>query len=102
MLGPGRGGFGAGYKFGLPPPSDHRPYFFDFVRWRALPELLAVGRRGDAALVDWGHLVQLAGAVLAVPLSLPLGLLPLRLGLPRPGGRGGAGAALFFVLVGAG
>ena len=102
LLGPGRAAFVAGYKFDLRPATDDRPYFFDFVRWRALPELLAVGRRGDAALVDWGHLVQLAGLALAVPLSLLLVLLPLRLGLPRPGGRGGPGAALFFVLVGAG
>jgi spermidine synthase len=102
LLGPGRAAFVAGYKFELRPATDDRPYFFDFVRWRALPELLAVGRRGDAALVDWGHLVQLAGLALAVPLSLLLVLLPLRLGLPRPGGRGGTEAVLFFVLVGAG
>jgi spermidine synthase len=77
LLGPGRAAFIANYKFDIRPPSDDRPYFFDFFKWRALPELLALGRRGAMPLIEWGYLILLATLAQAAVVSVVLILLPL-------------------------
>ncbi len=77
LAGPGREAFLEGYKFDLRPARDDRPYFFDFFRWRALPELLELRTAGGAALVDWGYLILFATLLQAALLSLVLILLPL-------------------------
>jgi spermidine synthase len=92
--------FLAQYKFDLAPATDDRPYFFDFFRWRALPELWTVAGQSGGALLDWGYLILAATLVQAALLSAVLVLLPLRLGLKaRPhGGRGRI--ALYFGAIG--
>jgi hypothetical protein len=77
LLGPGRAGFIADYKFDLRPAVDDRPYFFDFFKWRALPELLALSRQGAMPLIEWGYLILLATLVQAALVSVVLILLPL-------------------------
>ncbi len=69
--------FLAAYKFDLAPATDARPFFHDFFRWRALPELWRLREHGGAALLDSGYLVVVAGLVQAVPLALVLIVLPL-------------------------
>jgi spermidine synthase len=71
------------YKFDLTPATDDRPYFFDFFKWRALPELWAVSAQSGGALLDWGYLILSATLAQAALLSLVLVLLPLWLGLER-------------------
>jgi len=78
LAGPDRAAFMARYKFDLAPATDDRPYFFDFFRWRSLPEFLALRRQGGAALLEWGYLILVATLVQAAALSLVLILLPLR------------------------
>lgn len=78
LLGPGRESFIARYKFDIAPATDDRPYFHDFFKWATLPELLALGPAGSAALLDLGELIVAAALVQAVALSLLLVLLPLR------------------------
>jgi SAM-dependent methyltransferase len=78
LLGPGRESFIAGYKFDVAPATDDRPYFHDFFKWATLPELLALGPAGGAALLELGELIVAATLVQAVALSLLLVLLPLR------------------------
>ena len=51
LLGPERDVFIKRYKFDLRPATDDRPYFGDFFRWRALPEILAL--RARAGPVFW-------------------------------------------------
>ena len=68
------------YKFDIAPATDDKPYFFDFFRWATLPELLALGPAGGAALLELGELIVLATLVQAMVLSLLLVLLPLRAG----------------------
>src|SRR5258708_33397680 len=77
LLRPDRQTFLESYKFDLFPATDDRPYFFDFFRWRALPELLERRSLGGAALLDWGYLVLVATLVQALMLSLVLILAPL-------------------------
>jgi spermidine synthase len=75
--------FLAQYKFDLTPATDDRPYFFDFFKWRALPELWAVSAQSGGALLDWGYLILAATLAQAALLSLVLVLLPLWLGLEK-------------------
>jgi spermidine synthase len=78
LLGPASQSFVAQYKFDISPSTDDRPYFFDFFKWQALPELLERRTLGGAALLDWGYLILLSTLVQAVVLSLVLILAPLR------------------------
>src|SRR6266571_8187209 len=77
LLGPQRKEFLRAYKFDVAPTSDDRPYFFDFFKWRALPELLERRAIGGVALLDWGYLLLAATLVQAAALALVLILAPL-------------------------
>ena len=79
--------FSKNYKFAVAPATDDRPYFFDFFKWRFLPELLALGPQGAAALLDMGYLILAATLVQAAALSAVLILAPLALRRGRLGGR---------------
>ena len=103
LLGPDRADFISRYKFDLTPATDDRPYFFNFFRWRALPELLALRTQGAAPLIEWGTLIVFAtlvqAAVLgAVLIVAPLGALPRG----RTPGRPRLRIALYFLCLGLG
>ena len=87
LLGPDPQAFLKNYKFAVAPATDDRPYFFDFFKWRFLPELLALGPQGAAALLDMGYLILAATLVQAAALSAVLILAPLALSRGRLGGR---------------
>jgi spermidine synthase len=69
------------YKFDISPATDQRPYFFDFFRWRALPEVLDLRLRGGAGLLEWGYLLLVATLLQALAAGALLILLPLTLTL---------------------
>ena len=77
LLGPQRERFLDNYKFNISPATDDRPYFFNFFKWRHLPELLSLRDRGGAGLLELGYLVLIAALIQALPLSLVLIVLPL-------------------------
>jgi len=77
LLGGGAGDFTDRYKFHIAPATDDRPYFFHFFKWRVLPEILALRKRGGASMVEWGYLVLLATLAQAVFLGSLFILLPL-------------------------
>ena len=79
LLGPGRDAFVERYKFDLAPPTDDRPFFFHFFKWRTLPELLALKERGGLPLLEWGYPVLIATLVQAAAAGMLLVLLPLLL-----------------------
>ncbi len=60
LSGPHRQEFLDQYKFSLAPATDERPYFFDFFKWQALPELWSVALTSGAGLLDWGYLILIA------------------------------------------
>ncbi|MCP4381657.1 MAG: SAM-dependent methyltransferase [Hyphomicrobiales bacterium] len=74
------------YKFSIVPATDDRPYFYDFFKWRFLPELLNLRTQGAAAMLDMGYLILFATLVQAVILSLLLILAPLAIRRRRFGG----------------
>ena len=79
LAGPGRDDFLDRYKFDIRPTTDDRPYFFDFFRWRSLPEFLELRTQSGAALIEWGYPILFATLVQAALLSVILILLPLQL-----------------------
>ena len=88
LASPRAGDYLRDYKFAIAPASDDRPYFGNFFRWRALPELWRLREQGSAVLLDSGTLLLLATLLQALPLALLLVLLPL-LALPRAGAGAG-------------
>ena len=93
-------GFVARYKFDLTPATDDRPYFFDFFKWAALPELWMVSAQSGGALLDWGYLILTATLVQAALLSLVLVLLPLWLGTKDGCSAGRGRIAVYFGAIG--
>ena len=86
LLGPDPRAFLESYKFAVAPATDDRPYFYDFFKWRFLPELLGLGPQGAAALLDMGYLILAATLIQAAALSAALILAPLALRRRRLGG----------------
>ncbi|MGB5621252.1 MAG: SAM-dependent methyltransferase [Gammaproteobacteria bacterium] len=72
-----------GYKFDLTPTADRRPFFHNFLRWRTLPEVLPLLRRGGMPLLESGYVLLLAALAQAIVLGLVLIVLPLAAGAPR-------------------
>src|SRR6266540_4655404 len=103
FLGPTREDFLRDYTFDVRPTTDDRPYFFDFFKWRALPELLQRRALGGAALLDWGYLVLAVTLVQVTALALVLILAPLLwLGRnrPEPAALATWRVALYFLAIG--
>jgi SAM-dependent methyltransferase len=84
LLGPDRGAFVERYKFNLAPATDDRPYFFQFFRWRALPELWRLRAEGGLPLLEWGYPLVVATLLQALAASAVLILLPMWLVRRRP------------------
>ncbi len=80
LAGPGRASFIAGYKFDIAPASDDRPYVFNFMKWGALPELLALRKTASVGLLGLGSLFLAAALLQAAVLSAILTVVPLWLG----------------------
>jgi spermidine synthase len=93
------GNFIERYKFYIAPATDNRPYFFHFFKWRVLPEVLALRKRGGASLIEWGYLILVATLVQAVIAGSILILLPLaRIRPGWPAGIAGRMGSYFFLL----
>lgn len=77
LLGPHKDRFLADYRFDIAPSTDDRPYFFHFLKWRTLLELLEQRDRGGLNLIEWGYPVILATLAQAIVVGAALILLPL-------------------------
>jgi spermidine synthase len=72
-----RAGFFRDYKFDIRPATDDRPYFFHFLKWRSMPEILSLRGQGGLPLLEQGYLILIATLLQAVLASMLLILLPL-------------------------
>ena len=77
LLGQNRDSFVERYKFHIVPATDDRPYFFQFFKWRTLPELWRLHDRGGISLLEWGYPLLVASLVQATAAGLALIVLPL-------------------------
>jgi spermidine synthase len=99
LLSAGANEFIERYKFDIRPAVDDRPYFFHFFKWSALPETLALRKRGGAGLIEWGYLILIATLVQALIAGGLLILLPLALSkCAWPRGTGPRMGSYFFLL----
>jgi spermidine synthase len=98
LLGHQSGDFIAQYKFDLTPTTDDRPYFFDFFKWRSLPEFVELRARGGTGLLEWGYLILFATLVQALLLSVGLILLPLWVWRREPARSADSGRTLTYFL----
>ena len=80
LLGDERERFFEHYKFNVRPATDNRPYFFNFLKWRTLPEILALRGQGGLPLMEQGYLILIVTLAQAALASLVLILLPMWLG----------------------
>jgi len=67
----------AAYDFNLNPPTDDRPFFFHFFRWRQTPEVIATLGLTWQPFGGSGYLVLLALLGLMLALAVPLVIVPL-------------------------
>jgi hypothetical protein len=87
------------YKFHITPATDNKPYFFHFFKWSALPEVMALRKRGGASLIEWSYLILIATIVQAVVAGVFLILLPLsRIKRSWPSDTGTRMGGYFFLL----
>lgn len=77
ILSPARAAYFARYPFRVDPPTDDRPYFFNFFRWGSLIQLTRELGLEWIPFVEWGYLILLAVVVQAGLASLVLVLGPL-------------------------
>lgn len=77
LLGAEREDFLAHYKFNVAPATDDRPYFFQFFKWRSLPEFIRLKEMGGLPLLEWGYPILVATLLQALAASVLLILLPL-------------------------
>ncbi|MDJ0720032.1 MAG: hypothetical protein QNJ04_00275 [Desulfobacterales bacterium] len=77
LAGEKRGEFIARYKYELSPPTDDRPFFDHYFRWKSSPEIASLRHSGGIALMDWGYPLLLATLIQAAALSLVLIGLPV-------------------------
>jgi hypothetical protein len=69
----------ADYDFNIRPPTDDRPFFFHFFRWRQTPAVIAGLGLTWQPFGGSGYLVLLALLGLMLFLAMPLILIPLLL-----------------------
>ena len=100
ILGPKRQQYIDRYLFALDAPTDDRPYFDHFIRWRYLPELKRQLRGRMPAFLELGSLLMVIALVQVALIAAPLMFLPLFPGLSALRGirRRGRSLSYFFLL----
>ncbi len=103
ILSPRREAFYAGWAFAVRPATDDSPFFFDYFRWRSLPEYARSFGRYWLARVEWGYVVLVAALGWTSAVGAVLILLPL-LWLRRTGSGGGYRLAtgVYYIALGTG
>ena len=103
LLGADRQQYIRQYLFALDAPSDDRPYFNHFIRWRHLPELRRQLQGRMPAFLELGSLLMVTALVQVAALAGVLIFLPL---WPRRtalrGTTGRSRVMLYFFLLGTG
>jgi len=92
-----------GYPSDVRPPTDDRPFYGHYFRWRQVPEVLAAAGHTWQPFGGAGFLVPLALLILATLAAGTIILLPLVLKRsPLSTGRSGWQIGLYFALLGLG
>ena len=101
LLGDERDEYLKSYKFDIRPPTDDRPYFFHFFKWRTLPEILSLRGEGSSGLMEWPYPIAVLTLLMALVVSIVIVLLPLVLFLKvKQKSRSVIKPALYFLSLG--
>ena len=101
ILGPDREAFFDAYKFDVRPATDDRPYFFQFLKWSSIPEILRLKGQGGLPLLEQGYLVLILTLAQSLVISVALVLLPLWRHRPSESATSGQARTLgYFFFVG--
>ena len=65
------------YPFNIRPTTDNRPYFFQFLRFDSLVQMVRTVGRSAIPFIEWGYLLLIATLIQAVLAGLVLILIPL-------------------------
>ena len=65
------------YKFNIAPATDDRPFFHQFFKWSALPEILQLRNQGGMSLFESGYMMFIVTLFAAIVFSVALILLPV-------------------------
>lgn len=66
-----------GYPFNIRPTTDNRPYFFQFLRFDSLVQMVRTVGRSAIPFIEWGYLLLIATLIQAVLAGVILILIPL-------------------------
>ena len=98
--------FVSAYKFNIKPATDNAPYYFHFLRWRTVPEILALRGQGGLPLLEGGYLILIATLIQAIIAGAVLIVLPVFLVAKRSDTvraiRGKLRVFLYFLFLGLG
>ena len=65
------------YKFNINPSTDDKPYFYQFLKWKTLPEIISLMDSGGLFLLESGYLLLIATLLQAILASVVLIVIPL-------------------------
>ena len=69
--------FYEGYPFNIRPTTDNQPYFFQFLRFDSLVQMVRTVGRSAIPFIEWGYLLLIATLIQAAVAGLILILLPI-------------------------
>ncbi len=89
------------YTYNIAPATDDRPYFFDFFKWKTLPQMISAIPGQWLPFSEWGYLVMTATLLQAFCVGGLLIVLPLAIAKPIKTVTAGKSAVLcYFLLLG--
>ncbi len=89
------------YAYNIQPATDDRPYFFDFFKLRALPQMIRQMPHNWLPYSEWGYLILMVTLAQAVVVSILFVLVPLAFARPLKSAPTGKPAVLaYFLLLG--
>ena len=65
------------YPFNIRPTTDNQPYFFQFLRFDSLVQMVRTVGRSAIPFIEWGYLLLIATLIQAAAAGLVLILLPI-------------------------
>ena len=65
------------YPFNIRPTTDNQPYFFQFLRFDSLVQMVRTIGRSAIPFIEWGYLLLIATLIQAAAAGLVLILLPI-------------------------
>ena len=88
------------YDFNIKPATDNKPYFFQFLRWQKLPDLIKTMGKNETVFLELGYLIAMVTVIQVIILALLFIILPLF----RLGWKGGnkSWVVLYFMALGFG